>query len=114
MDISFIDWLSEKLENRGWSMREFARRAQISHSTVSKILGGDLEPSWEFCSAIARPLGEPVWSVARIAGLIPKASRNSPTFQEIEELVGRLTEEQRLEVIRYLKYLIWQKMSGEG
>ena len=50
------DWLAEELKARGWSMRELARRSEISHTLVADVMGGRW-PSWDFCAAIARPLG---------------------------------------------------------
>jgi transcriptional regulator with XRE-family HTH domain len=50
------EWIASELEARNWSMRELARRANISHSWISNVLAGQ-PPTWDFCAAIAAPLG---------------------------------------------------------
>lgn len=107
METNFTSWLSNKLKNNGWSMREFARRAKISHSSVSKVISGEVVPSWDFCAAISVPLNEPIWDVAQIAGLLPKKPGDM-SYKELEDLITKLSVEQREEVIEYVKYLMWK------
>jgi DNA-binding XRE family transcriptional regulator len=66
-----VSWLAENLEERGWSLRELARRAEISHTTVSSVLKEQQAPSWEFCAEIARVFGLQPERVFVMAGLMP-------------------------------------------
>ena len=79
---TFTSWLSARLDDEGWTMRELARRAGISHATVSHVLGGQQRPTTGFCTAIARPLGLPVDELLALAGLRP--SLPAPVLEERE------------------------------
>lgn len=80
-----VGWLAEEIERRGWSMRELARRAGLSHATVSQVLSGQQAPTWGFCAAIAGPLDEPVDELFIRAGL----KRRPPApVQEEHEVVA--------------------------
>jgi len=46
---AFGKWLLEELSKRRWSMREFARRCEVSESTISRIVSGKRNPSSELC-----------------------------------------------------------------
>lgn len=103
------NWLSEKLDIKGWSMRELARRANVSTSTVSRVVSGELKPSWDFCAAIARPLDEPILTIFKLAGLISfpatKGEITTPEILEIVEIMETMTPETRREILHYAKYL---------
>jgi len=89
-------------------MRELGRRAKISSTSVANVMSGERSPTWDFCAAISVPLGEPIWSVARTAGLLPSASgADEITYQELLEIMEKLPVEKRREILRYAKYL-WQ------
>lgn len=92
-------------------MRELGRRADLSITTVSRVLSGELSPTWEFCAAVATPLGENPIRVFRLAGLLPqsKVDENDLTFREILTLAEELTVEQREHVLRYLMLLIQEE-----
>src|SRR3954453_4530913 len=47
-------------QKRGWSQTELARRAGVSHPTVSQVERGVLAPTTETREAIARALGTAV------------------------------------------------------
>lgn len=66
-------WLSDELNSRGWSIRELARRAGISHTTVADVLSEQRKPTAEFCIAIAKALNVPEESTLRRAGILPKS-----------------------------------------
>lgn len=68
-------WLNSELRQRGMSHRELARRADVSGAMVSGVIAGDRNPGWDFCAAIAKPLGKPPLELFRLAGLLPEESR---------------------------------------
>ena len=86
-------------------MRELARRANVSTSTVSRVVSGELKPSWDFCAAIARPLDEPILTIFKLAGLISLGEITTPEILEIVEIMETMTPETRREVLHYAKYL---------
>lgn len=67
-------WLNSELRQRGMSHRELAWRADVSGAMVSGVIAGDRNPGWDFCAAIAKPLGKPPLELFRLAGLLPEES----------------------------------------
>ena len=85
MSDELVVWLTEAIEARGWSMRELARRAGLSHATVSQVLSQQQKPTWNFCAAIARPLRVPEDTIFILAGL---KRRPPPAVDEEREVVA--------------------------
>lgn len=65
-------WLREKLSESGWSIRELARRSNISHSYLARITSGEVKPSAEICTAIASAFNVAPEILLRIAGILPE------------------------------------------
>lgn len=97
MDDSFPKWLATELERRMWSMRELARRASISHSWVADIVSGVKPPSWDFCSAIAKPLGYRPVEMFIEAGLVP--------MEDIKMVVALDTDDADPRLIKLFTFL---------
>ena len=87
MENTLATWLNKEIEDRGWSQRELARRANISHTTISQVIAEVRQPSWDFCASIARALGEPVDHVFVLAGL---KRPPLPAVEEEKEALGIL------------------------
>ena len=70
---NFTKWLDGELEKKHWSRQELARQAgkNASHPKISLTLAGKRAITWDFCLAIAGPLGYRPEDVFRIAGLLP-------------------------------------------
>jgi len=99
--------LTRQLDRRGWSQRELARRARMSHTTVSKVLSGRLAPSYEFCRAVAGVLGLPRESVLRWAGLLPALADDDDeaALRELMALLRELSPAGRDAAQRYIRFL---------
>lgn len=106
MSNDLIEWLSEKLKERGWSMRELSRRADISYTSVANVLSGERDPTWGFCASIAGPFDEPPINLFRMAGLLGDIPEDDITLQELIAVIEGMDIEQRMEVIRYARYLL--------
>lgn len=98
-------WIAKELEQRGWSHRELARRAGVSQTAVSQAVSMGRGIGWDFCAAIAKPLGVSPEHVFRLAGLLPSlpASEDGPILEEIIEIVKHLPNEEKEEVRDYAK-----------
>jgi DNA-binding XRE family transcriptional regulator len=59
IDLSFAIWLSHQLRRQRLSQRELARRSGVAHSTISRILLGQRQPSWATLQHLALVLGNP-------------------------------------------------------
>ncbi len=40
----FIDWLNNKLTEKGWTQADLSKRAQVSTAMISSVLSGRREP----------------------------------------------------------------------
>lgn len=116
MSDKLTTWLVKELEQRGWSQRELARRAELSATSISAVIAGQREPTFDFCAAIAKPLGKSPIEMFRLAELIPPdplqinegranyTVDDSVTLEELIEIVKRLPRSERLELLRYARY----------
>jgi transcriptional regulator with XRE-family HTH domain len=100
-------WVGREIKRLGWSYRELARQAGISHTLISRTLSGDMPASADFCIKIAQALGESPEKVLRLAGiLLPLPdSEDDPTLSEAIDTLRNLPPNQRKEALRYIRYL---------
>ena len=98
-----MKWLNDELNTRGWSQAELARRSPgVSRPLVNLVAAGKQPPSYEFCAAIAKPLGKRPEELFRLAGLLPQRRPDDEvTFQDFVELGLELTHEERTRVMEY-------------
>ena len=98
-----MKWLDEELIRRGWSQSELARRAKISRTSITLVLNGRNRPTFDFVTAIAKPLGKRPEELFRLAGLLPqRRGDDEVTFQDFVELGLELTHEERTRVMEYI------------
>lgn len=71
MSAKLTQFLEQELSDRGWSIRELARRSRLSVSTVSDVINGHSAPGTRFCNGIARALDVPPERIFRIAEILP-------------------------------------------
>lgn len=108
--MEIVEWLTNQLKEM--SMRELARRCNISQSTISNVLSGKRVASREFCEAIADGLGIDRSYVLQLGGYatdesIKQAARdlqverdlrglNDHEVEMIRQLAKMLREQRRL------------------
>ena len=109
MENRFSEWLVGQLQDRGWSQRELARRAEISHTTVSDVLGNVRRPTWDFCASIAGALGENPDAVFVLAGLKPEPSRPVTEEAEALQILRELSRELRAAAVAMLRGLAGER-----
>lgn len=63
------EWIEQELLQLEWSQRELAKRAGLSPTTVNDVMTGNRPPTWDFCAAIAKPLGKNPIELFVLAGL---------------------------------------------
>ena len=98
-------WLIQELEQRGWSIRELARRAELSHGTINSVLAGKSKPGIDFCLGTAKALHIDPVHVFRIAGILPQEPEETVSMREVVFLFNHLDDETKEEAIDYLRYL---------
>jgi len=106
-------WIHDKLNENGWSIRELARRSNISHVTITNVLNGDRNPGAKFCLAIASGLRVPADQVLRLADLLPSATIGQPTAsseeRELLDYYRALSSDNRRTIITLARALHEQR-----
>jgi transcriptional regulator with XRE-family HTH domain len=113
-DNEMVVWLNEQLNERGWSMRELARRSGLSHAVISLVLSKHNAPGLDFCVGVARALDVPPENVLRMAGLIPKRTTRQEMVDEILYHFEGLNEDDQLRVITMTWALSRRGRAGAG
>lgn len=87
-------------------MRELARRANISHTWVNKVINEESDPSADFCIAIAKAFHIAPEDLMRIAGVIaPKPNdTENPTLREIWSYLRTMDHEQLRAVREFVRF----------
>jgi transcriptional regulator with XRE-family HTH domain len=103
----FFSWMNSELEDRGWSYNELARRAGFSSGTVSMVMTGKNQVSWEFCAGVADAFGMPPEDVFRKAGLL----RPTPDPEGVQELtrLAKGLDAHGLELLTEFAQFLYQK-----
>jgi len=79
-------WLKQEIDSRGWSIRETARRAGVSHTAVNNALAARGATSLDTYKGLARAFDMSLENVLRSAGELP------PTVDEQRALNPTLDE----------------------
>lgn len=103
MSDEFKRWLSNILEQRGWSYRELARRMDLDQARLSRTLSGKRKATIDFYKKLAEVLEETPETVLRLAGIL--SSEDDAVFKEAVDLLRNLTPAQQQEALRYIRYL---------
>lgn len=106
-------FIAAELHARGWSMREMARRANVSHTTIASLVNGHRKPTVAVCRGIARALSLPTEDVLRIAGLLPPLSEDwEGQYKQLRDSFKNLSPRAREEVVSYVTYKYQQEQEG--
>lgn len=112
---TFVSWLENGIKARGWTIRGLARRAGLTHVTISNVLNGTRNPGVEFCLGVARALREPPELVFRRAGLLPdREGIEDELFGRFRAYIEALSPERREELFRYVMFLHQLEMDREA
>jgi len=93
MENELVSWLNAEMENRGWTMRELARRSGMSHTAIAAVVNRQRQPTFEFCEKIARGLGEPPERIFRLAGLLPRRKTADEVTEQVLHFLDQMTPE---------------------
>lgn len=100
-------WLSEQLNQRGWSARELARRAGVSHTAVVRAANGQSVPGWQICLKLAQALGVPDDIVLDLAGYRanPLAAEHG-TRERVLQILDVLNEDDQNLLLTFAERLL--------
>lgn len=105
METKLATWINDKLNEMDWSQRELARRAGLSHATISKVISGESRITFDFCHLIATAFNESPEMVFRLAGLLPPLPDNAdPVVQKLHHIIAALPPPQRTELLAYAEF----------
>lgn len=99
-------WLKQEMASHGWSLRELARHAGISHTAILNVLKGHTRPSALFCTKIAQALRVPAEEVYRRAGLLPAVPPEEASLLEANYLFAQLSESEQETVLTMMRALV--------
>jgi transcriptional regulator with XRE-family HTH domain len=102
------EWILKEAEERGWSLREVARRADLSQSGLSHVINGDRNPGPELCLGLAKAFNYPPESVFRKAGLLPPEPSETGRLRRLLWMINQLSPERRQLLEEYLTFLLQQ------
>jgi transcriptional regulator with XRE-family HTH domain len=104
MEHELSDWISEKLKEKGWSVREFGRRIGVSPSHASRVVNGHVTPSFRLCNEIARAFSVRPQKVLVLAGLIPPEPAEVAGEKRMLHLYRELPAEDRQDAMAYMEF----------
>jgi transcriptional regulator with XRE-family HTH domain len=111
-NIEFSEWLTDRVEERGWSFRELSRRADLSSAVISQVVTRKSFPGLDFCLGISRALDIPPERVFRKAGYLPARPRIiSEQKEELDDYYEALDQSDRDRLVAIAKTLHEQQES---
>jgi DNA-binding XRE family transcriptional regulator len=102
-------WFKMQIEDRGWSLRETARRLDVSHTTIVNLVNGRSKPSVELCKRIAHTFSSSHLEVMRLAGLLDPVPPDTVRLEEVKQLFTELTGEEQDIVLAQIRALVERK-----
>ena len=78
-----IQWILDTLQHNGWSIRELARRANVSSVAITNVLNSNRNAGPELCRGLAKATHTPPETIFALAGILP--TRPSTTDQDRKE-----------------------------
>jgi transcriptional regulator with XRE-family HTH domain len=104
MEISFSNWLRDKLAAHQMTQAELSRRSGITTAQISRIISEARGIGSSAANAIAIALDLPAEEVHRAAGLLPPQPREDPLVNVITYLAEKLpTKEDKQDAEQYLR-----------
>lgn len=92
MDITFSNWLTEKMRERNWSQSDLARASGLTRQAISYYLSEKSKQPDEFAlQRIAKALKMPPEPVYRAAGLLPASADEDPWVEEMDHKLRQLS-----------------------
>jgi transcriptional regulator with XRE-family HTH domain len=113
MENKFAEWLMQRLDEKGWSQSDLARRANIARGTISNILNGTRAVGPDTCLSIAKALNYPPEVVFRKAGILPPQDNQDETTQQAVHIFTQLSPHYQDIALDLLRSLSKQQTNNE-
>ena len=95
-------WLNTELQQRGWSERELARRAGLSHTAINNALASQYQTRLDTYRGIARAFQMSLEDVLRAAGELPELPPAVAREEEVIRLFRQVPDTHRDLALRIL------------
>jgi transcriptional regulator with XRE-family HTH domain len=93
---ALAQFLKQTRQERGWSQREFARRAGVTHATLNSWESAKTTADTKNLEKIANVLAMPAWELMRI--LNENCDNNDADFKQVIDILDRSTMSQMLKI----------------
>ena len=98
-----VDWINDKLVDKGWSLRKLGKEANISHSTISLVLSERQAPTADFCIAVAGAFkASPLVALSK-AGIVSSLDDDQQLFAEVLHQMRQMRYRDRVKFLRMMK-----------
>lgn len=105
MQTNLREWVEEQLQRRNWSLRELARQAGTSHSSMARIWDDDRSIGYRTCMDLSRALNVPPQTVLEIAGLLPRVPEDVQDVRLLKSIYYDLPPDKRAQLVEYAEFL---------
>lgn len=92
---ALAQFLKQTRQDRGWSQREFARRAGVTHATLNSWESAKTTADTKNLEKIANVLAMPAWELMKI---LNENCDNDTDFKQVIDMLDRLSMSQMLKV----------------
>lgn len=98
-----VEWIEAERARRGWSVRQLARRAQLTPVQVSDVLNQKSRPGLRFYLGMWKAFGVSVDFLLGLAGELP-LREETPTLSEIVARAKLLPPDLQEDLLRYVDW----------
>ncbi len=102
--MSFIDWVNEQIQSRGWSYNELARQCGVSSTAISKLMTGKSDISFDMCMNLSRAFKMPPVDVLVKASLLPKPHPDNEYVDYVVQRMRMLDLGEQEEIAEFVDY----------
>jgi transcriptional regulator with XRE-family HTH domain len=100
------EWLQERMDEKGMSAADLARKSGISAPQITRLLSGQRGVSEISLRAIAEALGIPPEVAFRVAGFLPPVPPRTEQHQQLIYLFDQMDTEKRADLLFYAEVLL--------
>ncbi|HLE52678.1 MAG TPA: helix-turn-helix transcriptional regulator [Anaerolineales bacterium] len=104
MDVTFANWLNEKMREHNWSQSDLARASGLTRQAISYYLSQKSKQPDEFAlQRIAHALKLPPEQVYRAAGILPPKTSTDEMIEQILHEVSKLPKTDQEEILAFIR-----------
>ncbi len=111
--VTWVNWLDNELNERGWSYAELSRRSHISESAFSRVRKGERKPGKDMCEGVSTALKIPIEIVYRYAWGLPEPKKYDNLSEEALYLFIQLSDDDKEDQIAEMRWKL-ERRHGKG